>query len=77
MPGNEADLATWPFLKCIRDESLGQFIEDVWEKFGIDLLKEDKPGAPVTYSCQVEDEEDTEEIDKLMRVPTKWKRPPK
>ena len=66
MPGNEVDL--WPFLKCIRDESLGQFIEDVWEKFGIKIDKEDKPtGAPIIYSCQVEDEEDIEEIDKIMR----------
>ena len=54
----------WPLWKCIRPEKQAQFLQDIWEKFGIDLLKEDKPVVPVTYSGKLED---IDEIDHLMR----------
>ena len=63
-------METWPLWQCIKAESQAQFIEDVWEKFGIDLLKEDKPTAFITYSGKIEG---IEEIDKLIREKPRYK----
>lgn len=64
---------TWPLWKCIKAENQGNFIEAVWKKFGIDLLKGDKPGKPITYSDVPVDIESLEEIDHLMRQKPRYK----
>jgi len=61
---------TWPLWKCLNAKSLAQFIQDVWDKYGIDLLKEDKLGPSVTYKGQIES---LEEIDKLIRQKPKYR----
>lgn len=60
-------METWPLWKCMQPDKQAQFIQDIWDKFGVDLLKEDKPTASVTYSGKIES---LEEIDKLMKIPT-------
>lgn len=57
---------TWVLWKCLRPEKQAQFVQDVWDKFGIDLLLYDNPVAPVTYKPKLED---SNEIDKIMRKP--------
>ena len=65
----KTDRSTWPLWQCISIEKQAQFIQDVWDKFGIDLLKEDKPGDSVTYRGKIES---LEEIDQLMRKPPEY-----
>lgn len=60
----KANRATWPLWKCISPEKQAQFIQDVWDKYHIDLLKDDKPSASVTYSGKIES---LEEISQIMR----------
>lgn len=63
-------METWPLWKCIKAEKQAQFIQDIWDKFGIDLLKEDKPGTSVTYLGKIES---LEEIDQLIRKRPRYK----
>ncbi len=41
-------MGTWPFWKLIRPDKQAQFIQDVWDKYHIDLLKGDKIGPAIT-----------------------------
>ncbi len=66
-------MGTWPFWKLIRPDKQAQFIQDVWDKYHIDLLKGDKIGPAITYSGDIES---PEEIDRLMKIPTKWSKNP-
>jgi len=60
---------TWPFWKLLKEKSRGQFIQQVWDTLGIDLLKEDKLGASVSYQGEIED---FEKIGRLMRQPLEY-----
>lgn len=63
----KTERATWPLWQCISPEKQAQFIQDVWDKYGIDLLKDYKPGAPITHPGKFGNIENPEEIDRLMR----------
>ena len=59
---------TWPLLHCISSKTQAQFIQCVYDQYGVDLLplleeQPKQPAAKVEYALELED---TEEVAKIM-----------
>lgn len=63
-----SERVTWPLWQCLKPEDLVKLIQYQWEHYGtkLELLT-------ITPFSEIEP---IEEIDRLMRQPTKWRRPP-
>lgn len=67
-PFEEREPTTWPLWECIPPETLVKLIQYQWEHYGTKL--------EILASMPFKDFESLEEIDREMRQPAKYRRPP-